>query len=314
MDFSIISVMSTTSTSGWNRSTSTPKPAPKRPSALRGILAGLVVVAILGAAAYFIFSGKDVQPRAKAAKETGLIREVTPAAAPKAEEPVAARRKWGKDWRQKQISMIEQKYGTNLTQDLKTTLYFLKNPPQRSFKPKTEYSFLRHSSERTMYSLLAAEPGAFMLEPVEVGEGFNQDFINALVDKIEITNEDSDEVRKIKQFVTDAKKEIAALVKSEGKKPSELLNEHAKALYDLGRFQQNLENELNAARRNADLSDQDVEDMFRAANVLRKQKGLDELPIPGLTRRAQQLRRQQARDAKRAAQKKDDGKKKEIKK
>ena len=299
----------------WNQSTGPTKVEPKKPSALRGIIAGVVCVAVAAAVAFFVLSGKEVKPKAKVEKEPGLIKEVKPAAAPtNVEAPSApSKKKWGKDWRQKQISMIEQKYGTNLTQDLKAALYYLKNPPQKSFKPKTAYSFLRHSSERMMYSLLSAEPGAYMLEPVRVGESFNQDFINALVDKIEITNEDTDEVRQIKQFVTDAKKEMADLVKQEGKKPSELLNEHAQALYELGRFQQNLEQELNAARKNADLSDEDVEDMFRAANTLRKQKGLAELPIPNLTRRARQLQRQQARDAKKAAQKTDDSMNKEIK-
>ena len=285
---------------------------------LKGLLAGMIVV--LGAA----FAAWWLWPRGGSAGETPQsetrprIAEVAPAAAPESapvsQDPANSRKKLGRDWRQKQISIIEQKYGTNLTADLKAALHYLKNPPQRSFKPRTEYSFLSHPSERMMYSLLSAEPGAYMLEPVQVGESFNQDFVNALLDKIEIAADDSDEVRRIKQFVAEAKKEMAELVRSEGKKPSELLNEHARSLYELGRFQQNLERELNAARKNADLSDQDVEDMYKAANVLRKQRGLEELPIPSLTRRARQLQRQLARDAKRAAQKETDTKTKEISK
>lgn len=50
---------------------------------MRGIVAGLVVVCALGGLCLWMFSGGDDAPKAKADKERGLIKEVTPAAAPK---------------------------------------------------------------------------------------------------------------------------------------------------------------------------------------------------------------------------------------
>lgn len=68
----------------WNRSSGAPKVAPKKsPSAMHGIVAGLVVVCALGGLCLWMFSGGDDAAKDKTAKGRGLIREVTPAAAPK---------------------------------------------------------------------------------------------------------------------------------------------------------------------------------------------------------------------------------------
>lgn len=66
----------------WNRASEAPKVAPKKPSAMRGVVAGLVTVCALGGLCLWMFSGGDDAPKAKTAKERGRIKEVTPAKAP----------------------------------------------------------------------------------------------------------------------------------------------------------------------------------------------------------------------------------------
>ena len=297
--FSIIHGMSTTSTSsGWNRSTSTPKPAPKKPSAMRGVVAGLVVVVIASVCAV-IFMGKGEKPVEKVEKERGHIKEATPAAAPKAvpEKP----KQGSKEWTDNYIKEMEGRYGTNMPVGLKTYIHYLKNPPQKTFKAMRRFKYLRHHSERVLAQMLTVEPGTYFLDKPEYGEDFNQDFINAMLDKIEIEPDDDEETKQVKEFVTNAKKELAALVKAEGRKPNEFLNEHAALMYDLGQFEENLAKELRDAENNPDMTDQDVEDIFRAANELRKKKGLAERKIPDLTSRSIELKRQQRRAERKAA-------------
>lgn len=71
----------------WNKPSAAPKPQPKKPSAMRGIAAGLVVVAV-AVACIVIFMGRegDVTVK-KAEKKPTKIKTVTPAPAPKAEAP-----------------------------------------------------------------------------------------------------------------------------------------------------------------------------------------------------------------------------------
>lgn len=293
----------------WNKPSEAPKPVQKeKPNAMRGAIAGLAVVAILGVAAFFIFGGKDVKPKAeKVEKKPAQLAEVKPAAAPTAASNTVVKKvRLGKDWREKEIQRIEAKYGTNVPNNLKSHLYFLKHPPKLVMKPEIPYGYLNHSSERIMASVMVPEPGTFFVAQPEFGESFNLDFANALSADIDILPDDSDEVREVKQLVTQAKKELAEISQSEGKKPNEIMNEHAKALYELGHFQQNLEQTLQMVRDNPDMTDADVEDAFKAANEIRKKKGLSELRIPNLTRRMERLKKKLARELKR--EKKQNGK------
>ena len=64
----------------WNQSTGeAAKPQPKKPSALRGIIAGVVCACLAAAVVLFVLSGKDAKPKVKAEKEAELIPEVKPA-------------------------------------------------------------------------------------------------------------------------------------------------------------------------------------------------------------------------------------------
>lgn len=66
---------------GWNKPSGPQKPAPKKPSALRGLVAGLVVVALAALAAYFLFSGKDAPKAERDDAKKSRIKEVEPAPA-----------------------------------------------------------------------------------------------------------------------------------------------------------------------------------------------------------------------------------------
>ena len=289
----------------WNKPSSAPQPPPKKsapPTLKRGLLAGAIIV-LLGAAALLLFRPSAATPKREAPKDRGLIKEVTPAAAPTNAAPVPLKKRDHRTaaWREERIKKITDQYGTNLPPDLKSYVYYLRNPPQRSFKVKTPYAYLSHRSERDIADLLMAEPGTFMVIQPEYGESFNQDFANALLDKIEIEPDDSEEVRNVKEFVIAAKKEIADLVRSGGKLPNELMNEHAAMLFKMSGYEANLASELQKAKDNPDLTDADVEDMFKAANVLRKEKGLPEIALPNLSRRSLVLQRRQKRAERKAA-------------
>ena len=118
------------------------------------------------------------------------------------------------------------------------------------------------------------------------------------MEKIDILPDDDDETRAVKDGVSELKKEIVAIQRETGKLPSEIMNEHAKFLYEMGQIEQNLENELVKARNDPSYSDEDVEDLFAAANKMRRDRGLPEWKIPDFSRRSVILQRRLARHSK----------------
>ena len=67
---------------GWNKPSGEVSLPPKKPSAMRGVVAGVACVGIVVVVAFFVLSGKDVKPKVKVEKTAGLIKEAKPAAAP----------------------------------------------------------------------------------------------------------------------------------------------------------------------------------------------------------------------------------------
>ena len=262
------------------------------------------VLAVLAAGVWLaVRQGGDAAPKPKAPRGGGVIAEVKPAAAP---TPATKAQDDGKKLsrRERELKEIRDKFGDNIPESLKATVYFLEHPPQQTFRVRSRASFLRHPSERQIEGVALAEPGSFFVVKPEFGESFDQDFMTAMLDKIEINDDDSEETKAIKEGVSAVKKEIAEICKREGKKPSEVMNEHAAAMYELGRFQRDLEEELDRIHANEEYSDKDVEDFCEAANRLLKAKGLAPIPHLDLTRRSFRIKSMQRMAERKAAREK----------
>ena len=277
--------------------------ARKSPSIMRGVFAALAVV-VLAAGAWWWFGGREAttSPVEKSAKTKAVQskpRPVTPAPEAKP-KPLTKEEK-----RVAQLQEIRDKFGDNIPESLKATVYFLEHPPQKGFKVRSNADFLRHTSERMIAGVALVEPGTYFVIKPEFGESFDQDFLNALIDKIDINDDDSEETIAVKQGVSDLKKEIADICKREGKKPSEVMNEHAATMYELGRYQRDLEDELDRIHANEEYSDKDVEDFCTAANELLKSKGLPPMQHLDLTRRSFRIKSLQKMAERKAAREKE---------
>lgn len=296
----------------WNGSDNTgsvpAKPAGSKSAAsgsvTKVLLAAAVVAALCAAAVvYFLLrgSGKPV-PKAPEKPSGGKIAEVAPAVTnrveavkPPAEKPLSTR--------EKRLKYYRDKYGNNIPDNLKPVVYFLEHPPQKTFKVEGDTPYLRHPSERHIAGLILVEPGTLFVMKPEYGEAFDKDFLNALMDKIEIYDDDPEDVKRVKEEVELVKKEISAICRKEGKIPSEIMNEQAAAMFELGRYQRDLEAELDKIYDSANLSDDEVDDFFKAANKLLESKGLAPLALPDMSKRSMRLAYNERVAARKAAQK-----------
>ncbi|MBQ3343186.1 MAG: hypothetical protein IJG84_14900 [Kiritimatiellae bacterium] len=277
----------------WNRNNSKSQrgAAAARKPRVPPVLLVLLVLLVLAACVWWaVRQGGGAAPKPKAPRAGGKIAEATPAAAPRTAQ--AERRETTKEEKRlAEIRRYEEKYGTNMPPGIKARVYFLKNPPETVYRIQNRYSYLRHPAERQIASLLEVEPGAFMLDRLEFGESFNRDFLAAMLDGSKPLPDDDDETRAVKEAVAETIQDMAALRKSEGKLPSEILNEHAGVLYELGQFEKDLEDELLKAKSDPEKSDDEVRDLFAAANVLRKKRGLPEWKVPDFSKRSIRLHR-----------------------
>ena len=270
-----------------------------QPSRRRVVLPLLIVLFVLLAGGTWWLLSRSDGEKAPApvgghekSRTIAAVTNVPQASARSAPATVAVQKQ---DSPEARLKRIRDKYGDNIPDNLKAVVYFLEHPPRRTFKSQGTHQYFRHSSERQIAGVVFTEPGTYFVMKPEVGESFDRDFASALVDKIDISEDDPEDVRMAKEQMTEIKREIAEKCGTEGKKPSEVMNEHAAAMYELGQYQRNLEEELDRIHADPELSDDEVEDFCRAANKLLESKGLPKMTMPNLARRSIQLMHAQRR-------------------
>ena len=247
-----------------------------------------MVVLGAGIAAWWLWPTGESAGETPPPQTRQRIKEVTPAPAPKAAE--GPREPTEEEKRQAKIKYFEDAFrGREMPQAIKTIVTNLKHPPQGEVVFRVEFPFVNHVAERKLANLMSSPPGTFVLRRPDFGADFDQDFMNALVDKLVPEPGDSEEVKEVKAGIEAAKKELAELCRKEGKKPSEIMNEFANSLYDLGQFQRNIEKELDGIYADNQISDDEVKDFCAAANKMLEEKGLDPIPYPDLTARSLEL-------------------------
>ena len=261
------------------------------------IAAGTIVI---GAILFIALSSKEkkteVVPQKQTPKKEVKVETPKPIIPKTNATPVKVLSK-----REQKLKEIRDKYGDNIPDNYKAIVYFLENPPQKRFKAKGTHSYLRHPSERQIAGVVLVEPGTYFVIKPEFDASFDRDFVNALLDKNEPNEDDSEEVRMVKKEISEIKKEISDACRKEGRKPSEVLNDHAAAMYELGRYQRELEGELDKIYADPTLTDAEVEDFCAAANKMLESKGLKSLPLPNLTRRSVRLQHFQRMAERKAA-------------
>lgn len=287
---------------------------PQRVKSNRGVrplfLAGaaLVVVAVVGIVAWLIMGGEKPLENAEPSKvtKTSPIKTVAPDLTPakpvvKDEPPAMRTNRWGEVVKRKkpetyvdERGILRYKKGNGRVPNPDD----FKNPIRISTRGNMHE--FKHPVENEIAALIMAQPG----EPL-VGEpdysNMKHDFVNALIDKIEISEDDSEMDRELKQNVEELKKELAERVKN-GEDLIEIFKEARRELRMSADYKQNLNEVVLEQLYDPDISDEDLATTMQAANKMLEDKGIEPISeMRFLKVRKRMLRAQARRDAEAAA-------------
>lgn len=293
------------------KSAASPNGRDKRgPSRAGAILAAVVIAAVAGGL-WWWFGGRGTTalpekvPAKPKVEKPKAEKPPKPAAKPAVTNvpPVVTNTPPTKEEkRAAQLKAIRDKYGDNIPENLKSVVYFLENPPQRTFHPsQSKESIFKRRSEREIASMVTAEPGTWFMRKPTFNERFDEDFRASLGEKIEISDDDTEEQKALKQAVIDTKAELAERMKA-GETPSAVMGAHADAMYELGQYRRMIQDELGKLKRDAQYSDRDIEDFVNAANKMLKDKGAKPIPMPKMVFRHVSLKKAAARAEEKARQ------------
>lgn len=209
--------------SGWNRGTGATKPAPqKKPGVMRGAIAGLAVVAVLGVAAFFIFGGKDAKPKTeKVEKKPAKIAEVKPAVV---RTNVAAavdvvKTNQLETWLGKPVK--EHRVRTNNTLVVET--FITADGKTHKYYHDLKENALPSGADQIL-AIMTQKNGGFGAPPLPNMKNFENSFGDALKKEIVINDDDPDDVREVKERVKAARQELLDLM-AQGKSANEVIRE-----------------------------------------------------------------------------------------
>ena len=156
------------------------------------------------------------------------------------------------------------------------------NKPPRVIKPRaTDIKPRRfvYDSEELIANLLEIEPGTLMFGELPYGKRFNEDFKQAIMQKVKINPDDDEYTVALKKQVQAVKDDFKQILIDGGDVGEEMRKARNK-LKELGMFKESLRRELFDLRKSGQYSSDDMKDFITAANKMLESKGLQPLKVP----------------------------------
>lgn len=289
---------------GGNSTPIKPKATAKKPSPVRGLVAGAVLVAAVIGCYFAFFSGSEKPQKVVEQKKPTAIKEVKPAAAPKAVEKV-------KPEKPKRLT----KKGTPIPDRVQPDEHgVLRWPGGLRWVDTNDLDIVKHPAPRRIFKHPSENQIAMMLEmdPTKMapflvghrpkfGDRFIADFNASLYEEIKINDDDPPEDVELKKAVIETKKELHEAM-NRGENIAEIMNNAQKELDALCLCYQDIKQEMQKTLKDDTVSDEDAEIFIEAANKILEQKGLNKFSLPNMARRQGILAAQRERRERKAAE------------
>lgn len=269
----------------WNKpSTENQQPVKKRaakaPSAKRGIIAGALVVVAIGALCFWMFSGGETRQDAASTKERGRIKEVAPVT-PKAKpvttsEPAAPKPiRWAK-------------YVQNAALDDEGRPQFVPRPGHRYVtnamsRAKLEHEIFKYSYQNELADYLSAMPGTTYVGEMRYDDDFVKEVVETMSLPIEDDKNDTEDQRALREHMRQVMKELREAV-DKGEDVKEIFKLTREEMQNLGIYKMQLKQELDKIYSNPDMTDADLDDALKAANMMLENKGIAPLEMSEFSR------------------------------
>lgn len=272
----------------WNRPTSgNPTAERKRgkPTATRGLVAGLLVVVVAGIAAWLIMSPAESRKPEPRSKKPTPIKDVKPAAVPK--PMVAETNKVAKTesavplekWNGHEI--VSRKTVTNGV-NVVITMVGKDGKIYKELK-KTTKPIFTNPVDQVLSMLLSNPPGASIAPLPSLGSDPDELFAKALRSPIVINDDDPENVKKAKLLVQGAREQILEEM-GKGRSVMDVISSHISTVNDNNKLHGEVRETYEKMVQEGDL---EVAEQYRTkANQILLNAGAEIVPEHGTSRRS----------------------------
>jgi len=266
----------------------------KNPAIAKGLVAGVIVVAVAVGAFLYLTKDKASAPEEATPKKPAKIHEVTPVKVePKhVEEKVEEPPKIDPNARPTKVGETVNGYIKLPSGRIHRVLGVVTNSATASIKGK--YEIFDHACENEIAGFLSMEPGQGLVGTPRYNGRFKRDFLESLKHPIIVSQDDSPEDAALKRNVIQAKIELKEAL-DRGEDIEQIMLDTRREMQDLARYKQELKQQMHEMVKNSDgeMTTEEMEDLLKAANQMLDAKGIAPMTFGPLTRRKIMMMRDQ---------------------
>lgn len=258
---------------------------------IRPVVWAIVGLVLVGLAVYVVSSSKaPEEENAPKAREQAKIASVEPAKViSNTDEAISAEEPTRSNVPPEQQVIHTNMYGYVINRP--HTAVVITNKMDEADRPLEERVF-SNSADQKIAGLLLLEPGEMLIGDASslFGKSFTRAFLRSIETPIIVTEEDDEATAELKRAVRDTKIELKARYDA-GEDIGKLMLHERDELQALGLYREELKKEIQKLARDKDMSEEDMEDFVKAANVMLEDRGGKPLQMPGFAARRFRLDR-----------------------
>lgn len=255
------------------------------PPRVRGLIAVLVVIIGAGAAVWFMFPKGGTAVEKKAVNSKTRIKHVSNVIKPDYTNKIDV------------ASSEEKKTSTNLPPqkvgEVRNGMVLLPNGKlhrRRGLKkissasyPRSKYSIFPNATDNELAALLMLKPGDSLIGgPIRYPD-YKKSFLKSLETPIVVKEDDADEIKDLKRAVLDARKSLKQAL-DEGQDITEIIKSAYDQAHELATYKEEVDRQVKAVAKEGDYTDDELNDIIKAANAMLEKKGIAPIRPNPLTR------------------------------
>ena len=253
----------------------------------KGVVSGAVVVAIAIGVCYLLTRGSGELEAEAQPKKPAMIAKATPEIAPsKPVEEKIEPPKVDPNARPTKVGEVVNGYVLLPSGRMHRRTGVITNSP--AMRPKGKYAIFLRKTDNEIAAYLSIKPGDTLVGTPRYNGRFTRDFLSSLDEPILIADDDTPEQAELKKAVIAARKDLKDAY-DRGEDIEQIMLDTRAELQAMMRYKNELKQEFNKLRKGENISDQDVEDLFDACNLMLEEKGIAPMKFGPITRRRMQL-------------------------
>ena len=252
---------------------------------LKGIVAGVAVVALAFGAWHFMIHGTGNEDLVKAEKpkKPSMIAVATPEpVAPKPAEIKAEPPKVDPNARPTKVGEVVNGYVLLPSGRMHKRTGVITN--SLASRAKGAYHIFDHASDNEIACYLSMKPGDALVGPARYTGRFKDRFLESIKTPIIVTEYDTPEQAQLKRDVIAARLQLKDAL-DRGEDIEQIMLDTRQELQDLARYKNELRKQFNELRRAEGTTEEDVDTLLEACNKMLESKGIAPMKFGPITRR-----------------------------